>query len=217
MVIFGGGDGWCYGFDPEPMEGTLREIWRCDCNPLSRRMKNGKPLKHDSPEGPSEIIATPVLYKDRVYLAIGQEPENGTGSGCFTCIDATKTGDITGTGKVWFNDQIGRSVSTASVSDGLAYVADFGGFVHCLDADTGRSVWDHDTEAAVWGSTLVANGKVYVGNENGTLIVLSAGKEKKVLGTVDFKEPLYSSPIVANAVLYVATPTRLYAIRGDHP
>ena len=68
MVVFGGGDGICYGFDPEPVPssegaGTLREIWRCDCNPTSRRMKDGKPRKHSDSDGPSEIISTPVTMR----------------------------------------------------------------------------------------------------------------------------------------------------------
>lgn len=216
MVVFGAGDGFCYAFDPQPdSSGTLKEIWRCDCNPPGRRSKNGKPLKHSDTEGPSEIIATPVIANDRVYVAIGHDPENGDGVGAFTCIDATRTGDITGTGKVWVDDKIGRSISTASVVDGVVYVADFPGIVHCLDAQTGKPYWTHDTEGHVWGSTLVGDGKVYVGNENGTLTILAAGKEKKVIGTIDFKDPIQSTPIAAGGVLYVATGTNLYAIQGD--
>lgn len=216
MVVFGAGDGFCYAFDPQPdSNGTLREIWRCDCNPPARRIKNGKPLKHSDTNGPSEIIATPVIHKDRVYVAIGHDPENGDGLGAFTCIDATRTGDITSSGKVWVDDKIGRSISTASVVDGLLYVADFPGIVYCLDAGTGKRYWTHDTEGHVWGSTLVGDGKVYVGNENGTLTILAAGKAKKVIGTIDFKDPIQSTPVAADGVLYLATGTNLYAIQGD--
>jgi translation initiation factor 6 (eIF-6) len=42
--------------------------------------------------------------------------------------------------------------------------------------------------------------------------MLAADKEKKVLGTINFGAPIYSSPIVANNILYVATMTHLYAI-----
>jgi outer membrane protein assembly factor BamB len=216
MVIFGGGDGFCYGFDPQPDgAGTLKEIWRCDCNPPDRHVKNGKPLKHSDADGPSEIISTPVVYKDRVYVAIGHDPENGDGAGAFTCIDATKTGDITAAGKIWVDEKVARSISTASIADGLVYIADFPGIVHCLDAETGKPYWTHDTEGHVWGSTLVGDGKVYVGNENGSLAILAAGKEKKVIATIDFKDPILATPVAADGVLYVATGTNLYAIRGD--
>jgi len=42
--------------------------------------------------------------------------------------------------------------------------------------------------------------------------VSDAAKEKKVLGCPNFGAPIYSSPILANNVLYVATMTHLYAI-----
>ena len=216
MVVFGAGDGFCYGFDPQPdTSGTLVEIWRCDCNPPERRLKGGKPLKHNAPEGPCEIIATPVIFHDRVYVAIGQEPESGDGAGCFNCIDATRTGDISSSGKIWTNPKIGRSISTASIVDGLVYVADFSGIIHCLDADTGREYWQHDTENHIWGSTLVADGKIYIGNEGGGLVILAAGKQKQVIAQIDLKDPVYSTPISADGVLYVATAANLYAVGGS--
>ena len=75
MIIFGGGDGFSYGFDPVPIDGVLKEIWRCDCVPTARRVKDGKPLKYGQESGPAEIIATPVLVDGRVYVAIGQHPD----------------------------------------------------------------------------------------------------------------------------------------------
>jgi outer membrane protein assembly factor BamB len=214
MVVFGAGDGFCYGFDPEPQNGTLKELWRCDCNPPARRTKNGKPLKHSQPDGPSEIISTPVIVNDRVYVSIGHEPEGGEGLGCINCIDPAKTGDITSSGKVWATE-IGRSVSTASVKDGLVFIADFAGLVHCLDASTGKELWQHDTEGHIWGSTLVADNRVYVGNESGALFMFAESKEKKLLGQVDMKDPIYSTPITFDNTLIIATSSNLYAISGE--
>ena len=101
-----------------------------------------------------------------------------------SCIDATKTGDITKTGKIWTYDKIGRSLSTVSIADGLLYVAETFGPLHCLDAETGRCYWTHDTKAEIWGSTFVADGKLYLGTTARDLWVLATGKEKKVLGKV---------------------------------
>lgn len=216
QIIFGGGDGWCYGFDTETVDDNgvkiLKELWRYDCNPPHYRTKDGKPLKYATREGPSEVIATPVVYKDRVYTAIGQDPEHGEGLGAFVCIDATKTGDISKTPPLWSYDKIERSLSTASIVDGLLYVADFSGFVHCLDAETGKPYWVFDTKSHIWGSTLVADGKVYFGTEDGDFVVLQAGKTMKELKRVDMRAPVYSSPVVANGTMYVATQTHLFAI-----
>jgi len=219
LVIFGAGDGFCYGFSTEPTRDedgypVLREVWRFDCNPSRYRVKNGKPVKYATPEGPSEVIATPVVYENRVYVAIGQDPEHGEGLGNLSCIDATQTGDITRTGRVWSNDKIHRSISTASVADGLVYIADYSGYVYCFDAETGKLYWTHDTQSHIWGSTVVADGKVYMGNEDGILTVLKAGKELKVLREIEMDSPLYSSPVIADGVLYITTPTHLYAVQS---
>lgn len=213
MVIFGGGDGFCYGFAPVPVDGGLQELWRCDCNPADRRWLNGKPIKYGSEKGPCEIIATPVLKDGRVYVTIGQDPESGEGSGALVCIDPSQSGDITKTGTCWTYPAINRSISTVSVENGLVFVADFSGIIHCIDAADGKPLWTQDTEAKVWGSTLVSDGKVFLGNESGVFTIMAADRVKKVLGSVSFDGPVYSSAVTANGVLYVTTDKYLYALR----
>jgi outer membrane protein assembly factor BamB len=219
IVVFGGGDGFCYGFDPNPGEvgpdgiATITERWRCNCNPPDHLSKNGQPIPYGQPNGPSEVIATPVILDGKVYAAVGQEPENGDGAGCLSCIDATKTGDISQTGIIWRTEKIGRSLSSPAILDGLLYIPEFSGVIHCLDATNGTEIWTHDTEAHVWGSAIVADGKVYAGDENGMLTILAAGRTKKVLASIDLKDPIDSSPIAANGVVYVGTLTHLYALK----
>ena len=55
-------------------------------------------------------------------------------------------------------------------------------------------------KAHMWGSTLVADGKVYVGDEDGDFVVLAASKEKKLLSETNLGAPIYSTPVVANGV-----------------
>ena len=217
LVFFGGGDGWCYAFDAQPVkEGDtnfLKTVWKFDCNPPEYKVKDGKPIKYPNADGPSEIISTPVFLKNRVYVTIGQDPEHGEGIGRLLCLDATKTGDVTKSALVWEYRGIHRSLSTPSItSDGLLFVGDFSGFLHCLDAATGKVHWTYDMKAHIWGSTFVADGKVYVGDEDGDFVVLAATKEKKVVSEQNLGSPIYSTPIVANGVMYIATQTHLYAI-----
>ena len=217
VLLFGAGDGFCYGFDTEPKEDeegfpVFVERWRYDCNPPEYRSRDGKPIKYATRKGPSEIIATPVYYQGRVYVAIGQDPEHGEGVGALHCIDPGKTGDISQSGSVWTYTDINRTISTVSIAEGLVYAADYSGVIHCLDAVTGQRYWTHDTLAHIWGSTLLVDSKVYIGNEDGILTVLAAGKEKKVMAEVELPAPIYSTPVVANGVLYIATQTHLYAI-----
>ena len=221
LVVWGGGDGVCYAFDAkfEPGEagkpGKLKTVWKFDCNPPHNKVRDGKPLPYNkNREGPSEIIGTPIVYRNRIYVTVGQDSRHGDGPGCLSCIDLTKTGDITDSGKVWQCFDVQRSFSTVSAADGLAFVADYAGIVHCLDADTGQAYWTHDLGAHVWGSNLAADGKVYIGDEKGKVTVLACSKEKKVLHEARFGAPVYTSPIVANGVLYIATQTHLYAIQA---
>ena len=160
---------------------------------------------------PCEIIGTPVFYKNRVYVAIGQDPQHGRGRGLLTCIDATKTGDITSGGKIWSYDKIDRSLSSVSIADGLVYAADMPGRVHCLDAETGQCYWVHDCKSDIWTSTLVVDGKVFVGTRKG-LCVLAAGRYPKVLATIRLGSAIRSMPVAANGTLYVASQRYLWAI-----
>jgi outer membrane protein assembly factor BamB len=234
LIFFGGGDGICYAFNATPEMGTgapivpvvpgppvnrfedkdtdyLKKVWWFDCNPPERRASDPA-HKYPAPDGPSEINATPVFWHNRVYVSVGQDPEHGEGIGNISCIDATQTGDITKTGRIWSYDKIHRSLSTVAITpDGLLFVGDFSGFVHCFDAETGKLYWEHDMTSHMWGSTLVADGKVYCGDEDGDFVVFAASKEMKILSKVNLGAPVYSTPIVANGVLYVHSNTHLFA------
>ncbi len=219
QIYFGGGDGILYALEATPTKdgdsNYLKTAWSFDAVPEEyKKDKTGKPIKYPAPEGPSEINSTPVFYKNRVYVPIGQDPEHGEGVGRLVCVDATKSGDITKTGLIWDFKEVHRSISTVSIdpTNGLLFVADFSGFVFCLDAETGKKYWEYDTKAHIWGSTFVADGKVYVGDEDGDVTVFASAKEKKVLSEVNMGAPVYSTAIVANGTMYLGTQTHLFAI-----
>ncbi len=232
LIFFGGADGVCYAF--EALEAVpdkpvyLKKVWSYDCNPPSYKFRNGKPIhytdgdkrKRLSPNkddglyvGPSEIIATPVFYNNRVYVAIGQDPMHGRGRGMLHCIDATKTGDITETGRIWSYDGLDRTIASATIADGLVYIPDIAGRVHCLDADSGQRRWVYETGAQCWGSILVADGKLFFGNKT-EFFVMAAGNEPKLLSRVRLGAPMYTTPVAANGVLYVASQQYLWALQG---
>ena len=218
MLLWGGGDGFAYGFEPKPVmdedEGfeILKEHWRYDGNPPEyRKNAAGEPIKYATYKGPSEIIGTTVYHDGLVYAIIGQDPEHGDGLGRLSCIDPSGTGDLSGKA-LWTYTDIGRSISTLSVADGLVFAAEYDGDIHCVDAKSGKPYWVHETGSRVWASTLVADGKVFLGTEDGEVVILAATKEKKHLGTIELHAPIYSSAVVANDVVYVASQTHLYAI-----
>jgi outer membrane protein assembly factor BamB len=106
-------------------------------------------------------------------------------------------------------------VGTPIVKDGLLYVGDLGGTIHCLDAATGASVWKHETNEAIWGSLLLAGDRFYVGNVEGTMTVLRAGRRKQLLSQIEMDAPLYSRPAQIGDALYLATANRLYFIAAN--
>ena len=155
----------------------LKKIWWCDCIPPDYKKLPFYPrqIKGDGRGHPCDIIGTPVCWNNRVYVAIGGDPNHGgrDSKGSVVCIDATKTGDLTEKGKLWSYKALNQSVSTVAVTDGLVFVADTAHTVHCLDADSGRCYWTHATRkgGTCFSSPLVADGKVYLGKT-----ILSAGK-----------------------------------------
>jgi outer membrane protein assembly factor BamB len=203
QVVSAQGDGWVRGYDAL----TGKKLWEFDTNPKDSVW----------PKTRNELISTPVIYNDRVYIANGQDPEHGEGVGHLYSIDATKRGDITQSGRAWHYEKIRRSISTGAIHDGLLYYADFSGFLHCLEADTGKVVWVHDMLAAMWGSPMVVDSKVYLGDEDGDVVVLQAGREKKVLAEVNMGSSVYSTPVPANGVLYIASRNKLYALAENKP
>jgi len=221
LLFFGGPDGVCYAVDPVPAPrpgggvGVLKKVWWYDCSPPKARFKTRAEARYPSPVSASEINSTPVLYKNRIYVAVGQDPRHGLDpAGCLSCIDATGTGDMTDKGRIWEYRAMHRSLSTVSIADGLLYIADLKGTVHCLDPETGKCYWTVETNGELWGSTFYVDGKVFVGNKTGFLWVLAAGKEPKILNKVDLHSPVLATPMVANGVLYVETNRYLFALQG---
>jgi outer membrane protein assembly factor BamB len=90
QVLFGGGDGWLYSFDPEGSGSKSKLLWKFDCNPKASEYKLNRATRN-------HIIATPVVYDGKVFVAVGEDPEHGEGQGHLWCIDPTKRGDVSPT------------------------------------------------------------------------------------------------------------------------
>ena len=71
--------------------------------------------------------------------------------------------------------------------------------------------------AAIWGSPLLADGKVYLGDEDGDVVILQAGKEKKVLAEMNMGSSVYSTPVPANGALFIANRNQLFALAEKKP
>jgi outer membrane protein assembly factor BamB len=198
QVATGQGDGWVRGYDAL----TGKKLWEFDLNPKDSVW----------PKTRNEVISTPVFYENVVYIANGQDPEHGEGVGHLYAIDPTKRGDITETGRLWHYDKIRRSISTGSVYNGILFYSDFSGFLHALDVKTGKPFWTHDMFAAIWGSPMVIDGKVYLGDEDGDVTVLNADKTLKVISENNMGSSVYSTPVPAHGTLFIVNRNQLVAL-----
>ena len=273
QVIFAGGDGWVYSFAPQGTpDGQARLLWKFDANPkLSKWEVRGNGTRNN-------IIATPVIYEGRVYVAVGQDPEHGQGIGHLWCLDPNKRtdgsdvsaeivfnssdpnkpiahkriqaaveeeGDFVrpnphsaviwhysehdrdGDGEIAFEEEMHRSCGTVAIRDDILYIADFSGLFHCLDADTGQLHWTYDMFAAAWGSPLIVEDKVYIGDEDGDVAIFRHSADPQVAmkdeggelvpfyGEINMRNSVYSTPIVADNILYISNRTHVFAIADD--
>jgi len=112
-------------------------------------------------------------------------------------------------------------MSTCCVHDGLLFTSEYDGWVHCLDARTGEVHWTHqmggDNGVDNWSSPYLVDGKIYIGNENGEILVFKHNKVKTLINTIKMGKggtKVRATPVCVNGVLYVATenPCKLYAI-----
>ena len=217
LVFFGGPDGVCYAFKaltspvPDTMQ-TLECVWRFDCDPSAPK-ENIHEYSKNVREGPSEIVAMPVFYKKRVYVVAGGDVWWGKRQAWLKCIDPAGTGDVTKTAELWSYSIPRQCFSTPAITNGLVFVGDDSGVVHCVDAETGEGYWTHDVGRAIWSSALAADGKIYMGARSGVMTVFAAEKTLSVLFDTRFPDEINATPTAANGVLYIATRGALYAFR----
>ncbi len=269
QIVFPGGDGWLYSF--EPTSGAL--LWKFDANPKDSFYELGGAGTRNDYIGTPVIADGKIyvgLGQDpEHFTGISHfwciDPAGKKGDISPELVDKvekTEDGKTKMTGKpnpnsgaVWhFGGQekrkvaqrdfiFGRTMSTAAVVDGLVYISELQGQIHCLDAKTGKQFWQYDTKGAIWGSTYVVDGKVYLATEGGEMFIFKHTPTPKTLdelqivaendrdlrakvaemrkeieaeyliARVEFDAAIRSTPIVSDGVLYVMTEESLSAFK----
>jgi outer membrane protein assembly factor BamB len=136
--------------------------------------------------------------------------------------DKNKDNDLT------FDEQMHRTIGTCAIKDDICYIADFSGLFHAFDAKTGKELWNYDMLGPSWGSPLIADDKVIFGDEDGDLFIFEHSRQKKMISAVERKpddpedkpdetkihmvNAIYSTPIYANGVLFIANKSYVFAI-----
>jgi len=105
-----------------------------------------------------------------------------------------------------------RTCGTVAIKDDLLYIADFSGLFHCVDAKTGVPYWTHDLLAACWGSAMIVDDKVYMGDEEGKISIFKHSKEYEEPIIASMVTSVYTTPVVANNKLFISNKSHLFAI-----
>jgi outer membrane protein assembly factor BamB len=240
QVIFAGGDNFVYSFDPDT--GKLIWKCNLDperpaamnVGKRGTRPERGVELR----PVPSYPIGTPVVHDNKLYIGLGHFPDEQQPRAKFSrflCLDVTKKGDASpvnldakdpknkASALVWTfggplaqgqrRVKFGSTISTAAVHDGLVWIAEENGYLHCLDAKTGQRYWEYDVKSQVHAAPYWVDGKVYL-TASDQIHVLAHGKEMKRLGMIDADECIRGSVplIAAKGVLYLSCDTHMYAI-----
>ncbi|MBI2807051.1 MAG: PQQ-binding-like beta-propeller repeat protein [Planctomycetes bacterium] len=191
QVIFPGGDGWIYGFDADARPGDA-PIWKFDANPKDSKYElAGKGTR-------SDFIATPVIYKNRVYIGVGQDPEHRTGVGHFYCIDMTKKGDISP--DLVTDDSVFPPKTKANPNSGMVW--HYGGAI--TDPAVQRKLKRNYYFGRTMSTAAIHEDIVYITDLNGVLHVLDADKGTKHW-EFDTRADIWSSPYYADGKVYLGT------------
>ncbi|HUE90002.1 MAG TPA: PQQ-binding-like beta-propeller repeat protein [Vicinamibacterales bacterium] len=199
-MIVGGTDGAYHALQVN----TGQPIWRID---VSKRA----------------ILNSP-LYRDGVaYITHGEENLGTTQMGMVAAIDARRTGDLEEGAYKWRTFGFMPSFPSPVMDDERLYSVDNGAIVAAFDLETGVKVWERSLGTLQKGSPVLADGKLYVGTENGKVFILrpsATGVEvldEDLLGTPDSPEVIFASPIVADGRVYVTSMEATYAIGKRRP
>lgn len=123
--------------------------------------------------------------------------------------------DLNKNGKLEFEETFHRTLGMPAVAEGLLVIGDASGVVHCLDAATGELFWTYDMMAGVWGSPLIADGKIYLGDEDGDVAVFALSRKFQLLAENSVGSAVYTAPVAVDGVLYVVSRQHCIAIKGS--
>ena len=124
--------------------------------------------------------------------------------------------DQNGNGKIEFEEEFHRTLSSVAIKDGLLFAVDFSGLAHCFDAKTGKWHWSYDLFAQAYAQPLIVDDKVYVADEDGDIAIFNlSAKKHDPLTEINMGSSVNTAPIFVDGTLYIASRNTLFAIQSD--
>jgi hypothetical protein len=153
--------------------------------------------------------ACPALFgHGRLYI------DTASGGFKFFAMRVGGSGDVTDTHVEWKCSQgVPNRSAPVLVGDHIFMVAD-NGIATCLDAISGKAIWQKRLDGDFTSSPIVAEGRIYYCNQDGTTFVVAAEPEFNLLATNKLDAGCMASPAVSDQALYLRTKTALYRIQN---
>jgi outer membrane protein assembly factor BamB len=204
QVVFPGGDGWLYAFDPP----TGKLLWKLDCNePDALAWKFG--TKHEWVPGKmrNAFIAPPVFANGLLYVGLGDSIESRATNAPLLAITPGHGKTLPTIRWKFQHADFGSTFGSPAIVDGIIYLSSHRTVLFALDEPTGKELWHSkfdDANATFYGGPVVADGRVIVGSDEGELVVFATGREKRCLGVFELPQPVRNEPVVRDDEIYVA-------------
>jgi outer membrane protein assembly factor BamB len=151
-----------------------------------------------------EVTPSPILAGGLVCIA----NPNST----LIAVRPDGAGDVTKTHVAWACEENVPDSSSPTSNGEVVFYASSVGMGTCLDAKTGRKLWEHDFGTGIHASPGIAGSRVYVVSTDGHGWVLQAGREYKELGRGALNDKFYASPAFAGGRIYLRGNASLYCI-----
>jgi outer membrane protein assembly factor BamB len=164
------------------------------------------------------ILNSPLFRDNVAYITHGEENIDTTEMGLVAAVDATKTGVLAADAFKWRTRGFLPTFASPVMDQERLYTIDNSAIVGAFDLKTGVKLWEKTLGTLQKGSPVLADGKLYIGTENGKFYILrpsATGVEvldEDVLGNPQSPEPIVASPIVADGRIYVTSMEAMYAI-----
>jgi outer membrane protein assembly factor BamB len=164
------------------------------------------------------ILNSPLFRDNVAYITHGEENIDTTEMGMVAAVDATRSGVLAADAFKWRTRGFLPTFASPVMDNERLYTLDNSAIVGAFDLKTGAKLWEKTLGTLQKGSPVLADGKLYVGTENGKLYILrpsATGVEvldEDLLGNPQSPEPIVASPIVADGRVYVTSMEATYAI-----
>ncbi len=122
-------------------------------------------------------------------------------------------GDVTNTHVDWKCSQGVPSRSSQLLFGDWIFMVSDAGIASCLNAGTGKPLWQNRLKGDFSASPILADGRIYFCNQDGTTFVVAAKPEFELLATNPLDAGFMASPAVYDKALYLRTKTHLYRIQ----